>query len=241
MKKLFQQDFDRKYSPLALLAFYQFASNVINRDSLNTGLNTVLTNIYNRVKSDSLRPFVVRLLARKNALSKNFDKILFYNTEIIENYPSSVNELTALYDLITYYADIENDLTKAQPLFTRMLNTYPEEDLTKFAAINLGYNFENLKKITSSEQIPEEYYLSNAFPNPFNPVTQIKFSIPKDGFVTLKVFDILGREVATLINEDKSAGAYTANFDASGFASGIYFYSISSGSFHQTKKMILAK
>jgi hypothetical protein len=75
----------------------------------------------------------------------------------------------------------------------------------------------------------------------FNPITQIKFNIPKDGFITLKVFDILGREVATLINEDKSVGTYTANFDASGFASGIYFYSISSGSFHQTKKIILTK
>src|SRR5690606_27558820 len=99
---------------------------------------------YDRAKSDSLRPFAVRLLARENALSNNLNKMIFFNNEIIDNYQNSVNELTALYDLITYYSVIASDTIKAQTLFARMINNYPEEDLTKFAAINLGYNFENL-------------------------------------------------------------------------------------------------
>ena len=69
----------------------------------------------------------------------------------------------------------------------------------------------------------------------------IKFSIPKSSFVNLKVYDILGREVATLVNEEKPAGSYEVNFDASRLASGIYFYKIQAGSFTQAKKMILLK
>lgn len=233
--------YDSKYSPLALLAFYDFITNTSSRDSINTGLNTVLTGVYDRAKSDSLRPFAVRLLARENALSDNLNKMIFFNNEIIDNYPNSVNELTALYDLITYYSVIENDIIKAQALFTRMLNNYPEEDLTKFAAINLGYNFENLKKNVSSEENPASYELSNAYPNPFNPSTMISYSLRDEGRVSIKVYDILGSEVATLVNETKPAGTYEVEFNASQLPSGVYIYRMQAGSYTASKKMLLVK
>lgn len=239
--------YNSKYSPLALLAFYDFITKTSSRDSINTGLNTVLTGVYDRAKSDSLRPFAVRLLARENALSDNLNKMIFFNNEIIDNYPNSVNELTALYDLITYYSVIENDIIKAQALFTRMLNNYPEEDLTKFAAINLGYNFENLKKNVSSEENPASYELSNAYPNPFNPSTMISYSLRDEGRVSLKVYDILGSEVATLVNETKPAGTYEVEFNASNLPSGVYIYRMSVGSsgkaggYTASKKMLLVK
>ncbi len=85
------------------------------------------------------------------------------------------------------------------------------------------------------------FSLFQNYPNPFNPSTHIKFSIPSDEFVTLKVFDILGREVATLVNERHGTGEYTINFNASALPSGIYYYSIIAGSFKETRKMILAK
>jgi hypothetical protein len=85
------------------------------------------------------------------------------------------------------------------------------------------------------------YQLFQNYPNPFNPSTNIGFRISDRGFVSLKVFDILGNEVATLINEEKPAGIYEVNFDATGLTSGIYFYKLSTGSFSQTKKMILLK
>src|SRR4030042_904269 len=107
--------------------------------------------------------------------------------------------------------------------------------------LNLGNNLESIKKTAGGKEIPEEYYLSNAYPNPFNPTTQIKFSILKDEFVSLRVFDLLGREVAILVNEAKPAGVYTYSFDASYLSSGIYFYSISAGKFSDTKKMILIR
>jgi hypothetical protein len=88
---------------------------------------------------------------------------------------------------------------------------------------------------------PEDFFLSNAYPNPFNPVTTIRFHINKSSDVSLKIYDVLGNEVAKLIDEYKSAGDYEVLFNAEGLASGTYFYKLESGSFKETKKIILLK
>jgi hypothetical protein len=88
---------------------------------------------------------------------------------------------------------------------------------------------------------PAEFSLSQNYPNPFNPTTNIKFSLPKAGIVKLVVFDVLGREVATLVNEFKGVGQYVVDFDASSLASGVYFYKIETGDFKDVKKMLLVK
>jgi len=87
----------------------------------------------------------------------------------------------------------------------------------------------------------KDYSLSQNYPNPFNPSTKIKFSIKVPGNVTLKIYDVLGREIATLINNEYQAGSYSIDFNASGLSSGIYFYRLESGSFVQTNKMMLLK
>jgi len=89
--------------------------------------------------------------------------------------------------------------------------------------------------------IPEAYSLSQNYPNPFNPSTSIKFSIPEATDVVLKVYDILGSEVAVLVNDRIEAGNYTVDFDASRFASGMYIYSIKAGEYSSSKKMMLLK
>jgi hypothetical protein len=89
--------------------------------------------------------------------------------------------------------------------------------------------------------IPEEFSISQNYPNPFNPSTTIKFSVPQASKVVLKVYDVLGKEVATLLNGDRAAGNYEVNFDASNLASGLYIYTINAGSFTATKKMMLMK
>ncbi len=86
-----------------------------------------------------------------------------------------------------------------------------------------------------------DYRLEQNYPNPFNPTTNITYILPKNERVSLKVYDILGREVATLVNEVKAAGAYTVPFNASNLASGVYFYKLQAGAFTQTKKMMLVK
>lgn len=102
-------------------------------------------------------------------------------------------------------------------------------------------NFALNQVLTVGNIIPEKYYLHQNFPNPFNPVTNIKFDIPNSSFVTLKVYNILGEKVAALINENKPAGSYEIYFDASALASGIYFYRLETESFTETKRMVFLK
>ena len=93
----------------------------------------------------------------------------------------------------------------------------------------------------TGSQIPAVFELSQNYPNPFNPTTQINYAIPKDGYVKLTVFDMLGRVITNLVSENKQAGYYSINFNGDNLTSGIYFYKIESGNFVETKKMILVK
>jgi hypothetical protein len=88
---------------------------------------------------------------------------------------------------------------------------------------------------------PAGFKLYDNYPNPFNPSTTIRYSIPEASFTALKIYNALGKEVAALVNETKSAGTYEVEFNALDLTSGIYFYTIQAGSFKETKKMILLK
>ncbi|HZW38822.1 MAG TPA: T9SS type A sorting domain-containing protein [Ignavibacteriaceae bacterium] len=92
-----------------------------------------------------------------------------------------------------------------------------------------------------NENVVYNFSLSQNYPNPFNPSTTIKYSIPKQNIVSLKIYDVLGNEVDQIVNEEKPAGEYEANFNASGLSSGVYFYRINSGEFSQVKKLLLLK
>ncbi|MBI5731569.1 MAG: T9SS type A sorting domain-containing protein [Ignavibacteriales bacterium] len=89
--------------------------------------------------------------------------------------------------------------------------------------------------------IPQEYELNQNYPNPFNPTTTINYQLPENSFVTIKVYDMLGKEVATLVNENKSAGYHRVNFNAGKLTSGVYVYTITANNFVQSKKMLLMK
>jgi len=92
-----------------------------------------------------------------------------------------------------------------------------------------------------SAEVPDEYSLQQNYPNPFNPTTRIKFSLPADGYTSLKIYDVNGSLVNTLVAQELRKGTYEADFNASGIASGIYYYQLSSGNFTKTHKMILVK
>jgi hypothetical protein len=95
--------------------------------------------------------------------------------------------------------------------------------------------------VNDNENQPLSYELYQNYPNPFNPATVIRFSIPQANIVLLKVYDILGSEVLSLLNEEKPAGLYEITFDAYNLASGIYIYKLQAGDFNEKKKMILLK
>jgi hypothetical protein len=110
-----------------------------------------------------------------------------------------------------------------------------ENILTYFSSLQTGINYPN------SDASPDNYFLEQNFPNPFNPTTKISFSIPKLSSVTLKVYDVLGNEIETLVNEEKPVGTYELTWNAANLPSGVYFYQIRADNFIQTKKMILLK
>ena len=102
-----------------------------------------------------------------------------------------------------------------------------------------------LSEITEVENeniLSANYFLLNQnYPNPFNPTTKISYQLPESGNVTLKIYDVLGNEIATLVNEEKTAGIYQVDFNVSYLTSGMYFYKLTSGRFSETKKMLLLK
>ncbi len=90
-------------------------------------------------------------------------------------------------------------------------------------------------------QIADKYSLSQNYPNPFNPTTKINFAIPKQGFVSIKVYNMLGKEVATLVSKEMTPGSYSFDYNASKLSSGVYFYKMEVNGFSEVKKMMLVK
>jgi hypothetical protein len=124
--------------------------------------------------------------------------------------------------MIYTIAFVQNDVNK------EVLNSFKAIDNITGVPVNTG-------------TVPEQFELSQNYPNPFNPSTDIKFTLPKEGYVTLKVYDIIGSEVKTLVEGNHKAGVYDIYFDGSELSSGVYFYTLRTEGFTDTKKMILVK
>ncbi|MGB3018731.1 MAG: T9SS type A sorting domain-containing protein [Ignavibacteria bacterium] len=124
--------------------------------------------------------------------------------------------------------------------FTERVTTGNYSYRLKQIDFNGNFEFHNLSSEVNVG-VPSEFALSQNYPNPFNPSTKIDYDIATDGNVSVVLFDMSGREVAKLVNDFKTAGYYTVNFNASNLSSGMYFYRISASNFSQTKKMVLVK
>lgn len=113
-----------------------------------------------------------------------------------------------------------------------------------FDPANTGFyktEHSNTTSVNIINELPTEYTLSQNYPNPFNPSTKIKFSIPKNEFVSLKIFNAIGEQMAELVNQNLSAGSYTVDFNVSNLTTGVYFYRLNTDGFVQSKKMLLIK
>ena len=153
----------------------------------------------------------------------------FTNFQVSENpfTPSSNNYLG-------HYIGISAHNNVVRPVWTRVDNNFP----SLWTAI--------IDSVTTVDEktntiVPSEYKLFQNYPNPFNPKTIIQYSIPEKSLVSIKIFNALGKEVFTLVNEEKSSGNYEVEYDGSGLTSGIYYYQLISGNFKKTNKMILLK
>ncbi len=159
------------------------------------------------------------------------------------------------------FTDTVNSICTQPPVFGESWIPYPVryrvQAVDKYDDVSVLSDFANTQgwsryshsggeeeaRIFSSENtnIPDEFALRQNYPNPFNPVTNIQYDLPFDNFVSIKIYDVLGKEVTTLVNELKAAGRYIISFNGSNFASGIYYYKIKAGNFESIRKMILIK
>lgn len=190
--------------------------------------------------------------AGKSNLSQAADAIILVNPAasdtLVEIYWGDAVSLTkkAIYlgfpntiSGLTISGSIDQSVTRLKDSDKWDLHTFVTKDPTSL--LSPGIEAPVISGIKEESGIPTQYYLSQNYPNPFNPSTMISFSLPEADKVSLKVYDILGREVSTLINKELSAGNYKFDWNASVLASGIYFYRFQTSKFSSIKKMILLK
>jgi len=146
-----------------------------------------------------------------------------------------------LYDLGMVHWYMLDDKANGERYFRLLIAEYPSDDLSIFALAMLGEWKPGGNPPKESITNKVQCALLQNFPNPFNPSTTIQYQLPEPGLVKLVVYDVLGREVATLVDEYKPAGSYSVKFDGSNLASGIYFFKFAAGEFVQVNKMLLAR
>ncbi|MBZ0203151.1 MAG: T9SS type A sorting domain-containing protein [Ignavibacteria bacterium] len=137
--------------------------------------------------------------------------------------------------------DLANKSTTMKIRFTLVSNKNTVADGWYVDNVKISNYQDVLTGVTGIGEIPNRFSLNQNYPNPFNPSTTIKYQLPENSFVKLAIFDALGREIQTLVNENKPAGNYEISFDGLNLSSGIYFYKIEAGSFRDVKKMMLIK
>jgi hypothetical protein len=131
------------------------------------------------------------------------------------------------------------DTTGTLYLNLQVLNTPFGRDPIDSLQVRFNNWLTSIKNISS--EIPDDYFLSQNYPNPFNPVTVIRYSLTTSGEISLRLYDVLGKEVVTLLNEKQNAGTYEVSWEASNFPSGMYYYKIQTSEFSETKRMVLLK
>ncbi|MCZ7609428.1 MAG: T9SS type A sorting domain-containing protein [Ignavibacterium sp.] len=185
------------------------------------------------------------ILTQNDTLSFKVQLVDELTNEILGTYDEVIfsSENPILYDNIEYEVNVNgigSRLVRLKLIVTSTLDALYNL-ATKYATVNQLAK-KNPKYIYfNGQEVVDNYKLSQNYPNPFNPVTKIRYQIPQSGFVTLKIFDVLGAEVKTLVNEEKIAGQYEVDFNASKLASGVYIYRIQAGDFISSKKMILLR
>ncbi|MCB0266478.1 MAG: T9SS type A sorting domain-containing protein, partial [Calditrichaeota bacterium] len=163
------------------------------------------------------------------ASSRDDDKVAWYENDGDENFTTHIITTNADYALAIFVADVDGDGD------TDVLSASANDNKVAW------YENDLITGIDIGENLIQDFRLDQNYPNPFNPATTIEFSLPQSGFVTLKVYNMLGEAVAGLIEAYQPAGRYTVNFDAGNLTSGIYYYTLAVNGVKQTRKMLLLR
>ena len=176
-----------------------------------------------------------------NKVTLNWHTAIEVNNHGFDIERSPVNDQSSVWNKIGFVAGSGNS-NSTKSYSYKDTNVSIGKYSYRLKQIDNDGQFEYSKTIeVDLNSIPTEFLLEQNYPNPFNPTTNISYALPCSGLVQIKVFNLLGKEIATLINEEKKAGTYKINWNAANLPSGVYLYRIQAGSFIQTKKMILLK
>ncbi|MDR3668868.1 MAG: T9SS type A sorting domain-containing protein [Ignavibacteriaceae bacterium] len=191
-------------------------------------------------------PKVEKILADISLYNNQFDNAMTAYDNVIQNDPAGYDGISARFEKLFAYLYIKKNPTMAAGILAEIKGLNSDDMEVEMLIKSVGNLLKNTELVGKNVNltdinIPTTYNLYQNYPNPFNPTTAIQYQIPKPGIVTIKVYDILGREVATLVNENKVAGDYNFTFDASRFASGVYIYQLRVNDYVSSKKMILLK
>lgn len=213
----------------------------MDSDSLDyAGLRAYLLNLASSNSTDTAFVKTAMELSRKCLIKqKNYIGAISAYEDVISTSTDPVEIAAAEISIIEIYTLMNTSEGDALSFTGRYASLKPNglKDAMKKIREKMGHKEGSVTNVN----IPKEFNLSQNYPNPFNPLTKINYSVPQNITVTLKVYDILGRLVKTLVNEYQNAGSYIVTFDGSGLASGIYFYKLEAGDFVQSKKMVLVK
>lgn len=188
-------------------------------------------------------PLPVELVSFTATVSGGFANLSWKTATEKNNKGFEIQRKTgATWDRVTFIEGHGTSTRENSYSFRDNISTLSSNEIYyRLKQIDLNGTYEYSQEIMVSKTVPSDFTLMQNFPNPFNPSTLINYSIPRNSFVMLKVYDSNGSEVATLVSENKVSGNYTVNFNASDLASGIYYYTINAGSFREARKMILMK
>ena len=232
------------------------------------GWNTTTTQFYSPTRSFTESPTgnytnntnrVLTLTTGRNVSANPVTILTFYHKYTIETMDNAYVDVSGdgggTWSSVKYYygtlgewkqevldiTELANSSADLKIRFSLISNRTGVADGWYIDNIKITNYFDVLTGTNGNVEIPYRYDISQNYPNPFNPVTSIKYQIPENTFVKITVFDLLGREVSKLVNENKTAGNYEVTFDGSNFASGLYLYKIEAGEFTEVKKMMLVK
>ncbi|MCK6614595.1 MAG: T9SS type A sorting domain-containing protein [Ignavibacteriaceae bacterium] len=209
-----------------------------------TNFSEMLSSVIYNGDTTEIDHFLERIYINTNILMGNYQVAQDYLDSVIQNSQSSFDVLDAEFEQIFLSLIVTASQQNKSGSINEMMNNavslldITSDKLNSYISKNASFS-EEMKKPGSI--IPSSFSLETNFPNPFNPITTIRYDISENSYVTLKIYDILGRQIQILQNGEQSAGSYTVNFDGSGYASGVYFYELKAGNYFKVRKMNLMK
>ncbi|WP_337871642.1 zinc-dependent metalloprotease [Ignavibacterium sp.] len=237
-KSIFENAIDPKTSIFALRKISHLYNTLGEKEAFYSYINESLK----KEKFSSIKNHIERFNVWAQVDEMNCKGAL----DIIHNLSYSPKESDTLVCELKYeegliYKYYMEDYNLANSAFNFIIQNYPDNIISNFALAEIIDNTEMLSKNSAVSNIDVSQFSLSNYPNPFNPATTISYSIPTNQKVTIKVYDILGKEVATLVNETKTAGNHQVSFNAGNLSSGIYIYMIQTNNFTASKKMLLIK